>query len=246
MILLSPLTLRNCFYFFFFTLVFIATSKDVNGEWKRVYPFQSKIIFKFDEDSIPRVLYFSIHDDNNGVTKNSFGVLNDNKIGTGVLIKIRYSEADSDNGFSVDFDTDILLRTPGFKDRSNVRIEEGIIKTDLGKFEYLLFEADGIPCLIAGSMFDHQFSPDVDERAYKMIYLTFCTTKDMGLTKETGLRLIRSIGVKGVAEPTDFFSFSDDKYKSQLSLEEVNNLFEKNLLTRQQYNKLVKQLLGLD
>ena len=158
---------------------------------------------------------------------------------------------------------------PDFKNRNNQINDEGTIESNIGSFDYIIVKTNELPCVIISSTFGQSGTEDFAEGDQRLEGY-FCRRVHDTITKKNVEAFIHSIGIKdhemarierfrlnsqttsGQIERNKTTSLKSEESKAtsntsrEEKLKEAKQLYQKGLISEEQYDLLVKKILGLN
>ena len=260
----------------FFTIMALGLSillpSNASGKssYKVIDKSKSTIQFEFDSTSLSDIKY-QLKDWNSGYTLRKFYVGNNNskRIGEKTWVAMWHYELGPNRHYQSSYNLREGLPDWGaFKNRQNIIIDQGKIDSSMTEYDFLIFNSDRSPC----SLFSSTFGSDTFHMGSYVgttrLSGALCLEKGQTITKTILTELVGSIQIKGHSgETTHRFSppknaepvsqssgtnakilkkIQDNSDDQKRKLEKAKELFERDLISKGEYEELRKNILGLN
>ncbi len=248
-------------------LPFNASGKN---SYKVIDKSKSTIQFDFDSTSVIGIEY-KMKDWNESFAVRYFSVENNNRsrIGEKYWVGMWHNELAVGRHYSESTDLRRTLTTwSAFKNRQNLIMEQGTVGSSMAEFDYLIFKSNDTPCSVFSATFGDDSYHMGDYVGTTRLSGVLCLKKNETINKKMIEDLVKSIQVKGEdGETTHRFSLPkniesvsqsngmkskiskkirDDTDDRKRKLENAKELFERDLISKGEYEELRKNILGLN
>tara|TARA_B100001093_G_scaffold397352_1_gene384602 strand:+ start:664 stop:1458 length:795 start_codon:yes stop_codon:yes gene_type:complete len=251
-----------------FTFV-VSFDVSAKSSYKPINENQSQIIFNYDR-KIFKNIEFSLKDWDEGYRYRVYwaGNRNSKKVGKEIWISVWYNELARGRHYPDRYN--LRERLPSwnaFKNRTNLILNSGVIETEFAEFDYLIFRSDQVPCSIFSATFGDEHSNNSAPVAGTVrINGALCLEKQDDLKASHLENLIGAIGIKDMGDPKGkAFTLESESLKAKTDnseksstanrednsnqlkeLEKAKDMFERDLITKGEYENLKKKILGLN
>ena len=245
-----------------FTLANVAIAE---SKWKKISSELNRIKLNINQAEFPNTSHY--RKNHYQGTRFYFGNNFKNNVGSNNVIQIWFYELASYHYENAVDLRDALSTWKKFKQRTNLITAEGTLPgNEITEFPYILFTSDNVPCGFASSTFGQSFHFGSSSGELRL-NIIFCKKPGQTILPKEFDSLVKSIEVTDIF-PRTMGSFtignqvsSQVRAKSQESeskfiakenidkesrLKEARDLFEKDLITRGQYEKMVNKILGVE